>query len=190
MEEKLERRVSSKITRLPPDIRAQLEDGLQDTAISYQRHSEWLKEQGYDISTSAVYRHSIHIRRAANRISDALEKTRYIAQIVNKNPDTDYTKASRIMAMDGLLQRVSAAEDEFLEIPLDKAIRLISSLSRTEIIDQKAKNDQKSKMELAFDEMADELAKKVKIDPVLRMEFSVVLENARRRLFGDEKQTP
>jgi hypothetical protein len=185
MEEKLERRVSSKISRLPPDIRAQLEDGLQDTSISYQRHSEWLKEQGYDISDSAIYRHNLHVRRAAKRISDMLEKTSYIAKIVERSPDADYTKASRIMAMDGLLQKVSSAEDEFLEIPLDKAIRLISSLSRTEIIDQKAKNDQKSKMELAFEGMAKELGAMVNADPTLRMEFNIVLDNARRRLFGE-----
>jgi cobalamin biosynthesis Mg chelatase CobN len=181
----LERRVSSKITRLPADIREKLEDALQDTSISYLQLSEWLQEQGYNISQYAVYRHALRLRKAAQRIADALAKTKYITQLLEKTPDADYTKASRIIAMDGLLQKVSSAEDEFLEMPLDKAIRLIANLARTEIYDHEAKQKQKTKMELAFDGMASELAEKINADPVLRMEFQVVIDNARRRLFGD-----
>jgi hypothetical protein len=40
-------------------------------------------------------------------------------------------------------------------------------------------------MELAFDGMAAELAEKINADPALRMEFQVVIDNARRRLFGE-----
>ena len=187
MAEELERRRSSKITRLPPEIRAEVEDRIQDTSISYREISEWLKEQGFDVGDGAVYRHATTVRKAARRVGDMLEKTKYIVQMIEKSPDVDYTKASRIIAMDGLLQKVSSAEDEFLEMPIDKAVRLIASLTRTEIYDQKAKQDTKSKMELAFDGMAAELGEKIKEDPQLRAELQAVMDKARGRLFGDEE---
>jgi len=187
MSEEMERRISSKITRLPPEVREEVEDRIQDTKITFASISEWLKEQGYDISTSAIYRHSLHMRKVARRIADMLEKTKLIAQVVEKSPDVDYTKASRIIAMDGLLQKVSSAEDEFLEMPLEKAVRLIASLSRTEIYDQKAKQDRKSKMELAFDSMEAELSDKILSNPALSAEFREVMDKARRSLFSAEE---
>ena len=187
MADELERRRSSKITRLPPEIREEVEDRLQDCMNSYQSIAEWLTEQGYEISSSAIYRHSLYMRKIARRIADMLEKTKYIAQVVEKSPDVDYTKASRIIAMDGLLQKVSSAEDEFLEMPIEKAVRLITDLSRTEIYDQKAKQDRKSKMELAFDSMAAELSEKIRSNPQLSAEFREVMEKARRSLFDAEE---
>lgn len=186
MAEELTRRVNSKIGRLPEDIRNEVDARIQDNKISLRDTSEWLKEQGYDISQSAVKRHAVHVRKAAQRVANMLEKSKLIVQMVERNPDTDYTKASRIIAMDGLLQKVSTAEEEFLEMPLEKAVRLIASLSRTEIYDQKAKFDNKSKMELAFDNMAIELSEKIKADPQLKKEFNEVMSKARERLFGDE----
>lgn len=113
-------RVDSKIMRLPPAVREQVDEMLQDTSISYLMISDWLKEYDYDISKSAVQRYAVHARKASQRVVETLEKMRVIIQAVEENPDVDYTKASRIMAMDGLLQRMTTAEEEFLELPLER----------------------------------------------------------------------
>lgn len=178
-------RIDSKIMRLPVDVRELVDARLRDNSITFQEISDWLKERGFEISKSAVGRYALSMNEAAQRVAETLEKMRAIVKAVEDNPDVDYTKASRIMAMDGLLQKVTTAEDEFLDLPLDKAVRLIASLSRTEIYDQKSKQEQKSKMELAFDGMEAELSEKIKADPQLRGEFHDVMEKARRRLFGD-----
>lgn len=186
MAEKRRTRVSSKITQLPDDIKEQLDAQLLDTSNTYEDIAKWLKSEGYDVSKSAVGRYAIRANQAAQRVAETLERTKAIAAAVEKNPDLDFTKASRMVLMDGLMQRVSTAEEDFAEMPLDKAGRLIASLSRVEVYEQKAKRDYKSKMELAFDALEDELTKAIKADPQLTRELHAVLQKARERIMTDD----
>lgn len=54
------------------------------------------------------------------------------------------------MTMNGLINKVATAEEEFQEMPLDKAGRLIASLSRTKIYKDKVKQDMKKRLILHF----------------------------------------
>lgn len=58
------------------------------------------------------------------------------------------TKAASMVLMDGLMQRVSTAEDDFAEMPLDKAGRLIASLSRNATYEKEQKELEISTVEL------------------------------------------
>ena len=128
-------RVSSTIDRLPDDIRGQLDLKLTDPANTYEELAAWLKGEGYDISKSAIGRYAIRSTQAAQRVAETLQRTQAIARAVEAHPDLDYTKAASMVLMDGLMQRVSTAEEEFDELPLDKAGRLIASLSRNATYD-------------------------------------------------------
>lgn len=186
MAERRRTRVSSKITQLPDDIKEQLDAQLLDTSNTYEDIAKWLKSEGYDVSKSAVGRYAIRANQAAQRVAETLERTKAIAAAVEKNPDLDFTKASRMVLMDGLMQRVSTAEEDFAEMPLDKAGRLIASLSRVGVYEQKVKRDYKSKMELAFEALEDELTKAIKADPQLTRELHAVLQKARERIMTDD----
>lgn len=186
MAERRRTRVSSKITQLPENIKEQLDAQLLDTSNTYEDIAVWLKEQGYDISKSAVGRYAIRANQAAQRVAETLERTKAIAAAVEKNPDFDYTKASRMVLMDGLMQRVSTAEEDFAEMPLDKAGRLIASLSRVGVYEQKVNRDYKSKMELAFESLEEDLTKAIKADPQLTKELHTVLQKARERILTDD----
>ena len=59
-------------------------------------------------------------------------QTDRLIQVVKENPEADYTEAAILLTMNGLLNKVATAEEEFNEMPLDKAGRLIASLSRTD----------------------------------------------------------
>ncbi|MBV1817634.1 DUF3486 family protein [Bacteroidales bacterium MSK.15.36] len=176
------RRANSKISQLPDDIKEKLDGLLLDTSNSYQDISDWLNEQGYKVSKSSVGRYAIRASQATQRVVETLEKTKAIIQAVEKNPDLDYTKASRIVMMDGLLQKVSTAEEEFQEMPLDKAGRLIASLSRAEIYDQKAKRDYKNKMEVALEGLEAELMAKIKEDKDLARDVSAMLRKVKDKI--------
>lgn len=158
-------------------------DGLLlDTRNSYAEITDWLNAQGYKVSKSSVGRYAIKANKATQRVVETLEKTKAILQAVEKNPDMDYTKASRIIMMDGLLQKVSTAEEEFQEMPLDKAGRLISSLSRVQIYEDKIKKDYKTKMELAFDGLETELMASIKSSPELKTQLHSLLQKAREKI--------
>ena len=73
---------------------------------------------------------AIRSNQAAQRVAETLQRTQAIAAAVEAHPDMDYTKAASMVLMDGLMQRVSTAEEDFAEMPLDKAGRLIASLNR------------------------------------------------------------
>lgn len=187
-EEKQQRRrtrVSSTIDRLPPEVKAQLDGKLADTSNTYVELSEWLKAEGYDISKSAIGRYAIRSSKAAERVAETLQRTAAIAKAVEAHPDLDYTSAASMVLMDGLMRRVSTAEDEFQEMPLDKAGRLIASLARNATYEKKVKTDLKKKIELAFEEMQAELLGLIKQDPELAAELSSVLARAREKVLTD-----
>lgn len=178
-------RVSSSVDRLPPEIKAQLDDKLADTSNTYVELAAWLKELGYDISKSAIGRYAIRSSQAAQRVAETLQRTAAIAKAVETHPDLDYTKAASMVLMDGLMQRVSTAEEEFQELPLDKAGRLIASLARNATYEKKVKADLKKKAELAFEQMEAELLGLIKQDTQLAAEISSVLARAREKVLAD-----
>lgn len=83
-------RVSSTIDRLPDDIRGQLDLKLTDTANTYEELAAWLKEEGYEISKSAIGRYAIRSTQAAQRVAETLQRTQAIARAVEAHPDLDY----------------------------------------------------------------------------------------------------
>lgn len=175
-------RQSSSITALPEDIRARLDDKLLDTANTYDEIAAWLAGQGYPISRSAVGRYAIRSNQAAQRVAETLQRTQAIAQAVERYPDLDYTKAASLVLMDGLMQRVSTAEEEYQEMPLDKAGRLIASLAKNHTYEQRTRQELKRKAELAFDQMEAELLASIKQDAGLAGELRNILARAREKV--------
>lgn len=179
-------RISSTINKLPDEIRVQLDTQLADTTNTYEELAQWLKSEGYAISKSAIGRYSIRSNQAAQRVAETLQRTQAIARAVEQHPDLDYTKAASMVLMEGLMQKVSTAEDEFQEMPLDKAGRLIASLSRNATYDKRVRQDMKKKAELAFEQMETELMAAIKQHPELVGELRDVLARAKEKVIPDE----
>jgi len=180
-------RITSTVDKLPDDIRAQLDLKLADTANTYEELSKWLKAEGFEISRSAIGRYAIRSTTAAQRVAETLQRTQAIAKAVEEHPDLDYTKAASMIFMDGLMQRVTTAEEEFSEIPLDKAGRLIASLSRNATYEKRTRADLKKKAELAFDQMEAELMEAIRQHPELSSELRDVLARAREKVLPDDE---
>lgn len=178
-------RIASTVDKLPDDIRAQLDLKLADTANTYEELSKWLKAEGFEISRSAIGRYAIRSTTAAQRVAETLQRTQAIAKAVEEHPDLDYTKAASMIFMDGLMQRVTTAEEEFSEIPLDKAGRLIASLSRNATYEKRTRAELKKKAELAFDQMEVELMEAIRQHPELSGELHDVLSRAREKVLTD-----
>lgn len=177
--------MSSTVDKLPDEIKTELDLRLADTANTYEEIAAWLKSEGYEISKSAIGRYSIRSTQAAQRVAETLQRTQAIAQAVEAHPDLDYTKAASMVLMDGLMQRVSTAEDDFSSMPLDKAGRLIASLSRNATYEKRVRQDMKKKAELAFEQMEVELMAAIKQHPELVGELHDVLTRAREKVVSD-----
>ena len=138
------------------------------------------------LATQVKSKHyAIRTTQAAQRVAQTIQRTQAIAQAVEAHPDLDYTKAASMVLMDGLMQRVSTAEDDFQEMPLDKAGRLIASLARNATYEKRVRQDMKKKAELAFEQMETELMAAIKQHPELAGELHDVLERAREKVLAD-----
>ena len=179
-------RITSKIDELPEDLRMKVDVMLADTSNTYEYISQFLKGEGYDISKSSVGRYATRTNNAMQRLLEAQAQTDRLIQVVKENPNADYTEAAIIMTMNGLLNKVATAEEEFIEMPLDKAGRLIASLSRTKVYKDRVKQDMRKKADIAFREMESEMLKVIKQDEKSAGMLKEILARAKERMMEDD----
>lgn len=179
-------RISSKIDELPEDLRMKVDVMLADTSNTYEYISQFLKGEGYDISKSSVGRYATRTNNAMQRLLEAQAQTDRLIQVVKENPEADYAEAAILLTMNGLLNKVATAEEEFNEMPLDKAGRLIASLSRTKVYKDRVKQDMRKKADTAFRELESEMLKVIKQDEKSVAMLKEILAKAKERMMEDD----
>ena len=185
-DKRTKQRITSKIDELPEDLRMKVDVMLTDTSNTYEYISQFLKEEGYDISKSSVGRYATRTNNAMQRLLEAQAQTDRLIQVVKENPEADYTEAAILLTMNGLLNKVATAEEEFNEMPLDKAGRLIASLSRTKVYKDRVKQDMRRKADIAFREMESEMLKVIKQDEKSAAQLKEILAKAKERMMEDD----
>lgn len=184
--QRTKKRITSKIDELPDALKLKVDVMLSDTSNTYQYISLYLKQEGYDISKSSVGRYATRSNTAMQRLLEAQAQTEKLVQVVKENPEADYTEAALVMFMDGLVNKIATAEEEFNEMPLDKAGRLIASLSRTKVYKERVKQDMKKKADLAFKEMESEIMKVIKQDAESVAMMKQILSTAKERMVQND----
>ncbi len=179
-------RVASKIDGLPEGVRLQVDVMLTDMANTYEDISQWLKGEGYGISKSSVGRYAMRSNTAAQRLLEAQAQTERLMCAMRENPEADYSEAAIALTMNGLVNRMASAEEEFDALPLDKAGRLIASLSRTKAYKDRVRQDMRKKADTAFREMEAEMLKVIRDDAESAAQLKVILERARQRMAEDD----
>lgn len=185
-DKRTKQRITSKIDELPEDLRMKVDVMLADTSNTYEYISQFLKGEGYDISKSSVGRYATRTNNAMQRLLEAQAQTDRLIQVVKENPEADYTEAAILLTMNGLLNKVATAEEEFNEMPLDKAGRLIASLSRTKVYKDRVKQDMRRKADIAFREMESEMLKVIKQDEKSAAQLKEILAKAKDRMMEDD----
>ena len=185
-DKRTKQRITSKIDELPEDLRMKVDVMLADTSNTYEYISQFLKGEGYDISKSSVGRYATRTNNAMQRLLEAQAQTDRLIQVGKENPEADYTEAAILLTMNGLLNKVATAEEEFNEMPLDKAGRLIASLSRTKVYKDRVKQDMRRKADIAFREMESEMLKVIKQDEKSAAQLKEILAKAKERMMEDD----
>jgi len=151
------RRVRSKIDDLPVHIKDQVDTMLLDTRYTYTEISDYLAEQQFDVSKSSVGRYALRIGRATQRLLEAQEQTKALIELVKKNPDVDYTEGGLQIMAGELTKKFAQAQEEWDDMPLDKAARVMVALSRTKIYKDKIRADLAEKARIALAEFKKEV---------------------------------
>ena len=183
-DKRTKQRITSKIDELPEGLRMKVDVMLADTSNTYEYISQFLKGEGYDISKSSVGRYATRTNNAMQRLLEAQAQTDRLIQV--ENPEADYTEAAILLTMNGLLNKVATAEEEFNEMPLDKAGRLIASLSRTKVYKDRVRQDMRRKADIAFREMESEMLKVIKQDGKSAEQLKEILARAKERMMEDD----
>ena len=90
------------------------------------------------------------------------------------------------MLMDGLINKMATAEEEFDALPLDKAGRLLASLSRTKVYKDRVRQDMQKKAELAFRELEADMMKVIRGDEESARQLKEILKRAKERMLNDD----
>ena len=138
--------------------------------------------RSYKVSQSSLSRYAFKVFESAQRVADDLEKTKYIIDVIGRNPDLDTTEATSAILKSGLLQKISSAEEEFNNMPIEKAGRLFVQLAKAEADRKRTDYATKRKAELAFDQMEADLLAQVRQYPDLAAQLKDVLNQARTRI--------
>lgn len=181
-------RSDSKMYQLPKEVLSQVDDMLLNENMKYSDIKHWLEtEHNFKISLSSISNYAIKIYRAAQRISDDLERTKFFIDYIGNKSDIDAGKATTAILKSGLLHKISTAEEEFNEMPLEKAGRLLVELNRTELAERKLELEYKKKMELAYEQLEKELMVQMKSYPELIARMRELLMDFKQKLESEPK---
>lgn len=133
----------SAVEQLPDEVRGQLDRRLSEAGFSgYDQLAEWLTEQGYQISRSAVHRYGQRLERRMETIRASTEAARQIANIA---PDDEDERSAAVISMvqSELFEAMLALEEaqdadagERVAL-LSKAGRAIAEVSRASVNQKK-----------------------------------------------------
>lgn len=175
-------RVWSKIDDLPEDVKAQVDAMIADLRNSYTDISEFLKSKEYDISRGAVYRYAARSNNARQRLVEAQQHAKALIDVVQANPDVDYTEGAMQMLMGALTEKLAMAQDEIEDMPLDKAGRLIVALSRTDAYKRKLSMEFSKGVSEAIKRVKEEIRKELSGEPELLRQLSQLVDRVGERM--------
>lgn len=189
MTEKIRKpRSDSKMYQLPKDVLNQVNDMLLNENVKYSDIQHWLEtEHEMKISLSSISNYAIKRYKAAQRISDDLERTKYFLDFIGNKSEIDASKATTAILKSGLLQKIATAEEEFNEMPVEKAGRLLVELNKTEIARERLELDYKKKMQLAFEAFEQNIMNEVKKYPEIKEKFISAFKELKEKMQGNQE---
>ena len=161
----------SKIVMLPPEIKAELDRRLVGGRFAgYDALTEWLAEQGVEISRSAVHRYGQEFEARCESIKIATEQAKAIVGVVGDdegNMNEALIRLIQQLSFDILIKN----QDEDMAAILPKMGVMVAKLSKASVDQKKYATEVRKKIEQAVVNI--ESKTKKRMDPEL---FKLVKE--------------
>lgn len=176
-------RSDSKMYQLPKAVLEKVDDMLLNENMKYSDIQHWLEtEHDMKISLSSISNYAVKIYRAAQRVADDLERTKFFIDYIGDKSELDAGKATTAILKSGLLQKIATAEEEFNEMPVEKAGRLLVELNKMEIARDRLELDYKKKMQLALEAFESKIMGEIKKYPEIREKFSGLIRELKDKM--------
>lgn len=171
-------RIKSRVDELPPEARETLNNMLADVKYTYVQIADEMAHKGWEISRQSIGRYALRQNAVAKRLMDAREQTTALLAVARTNQDVESTELTTSILIDGLTQRIATAQEEFDEMPLEKAAKLVVALQRSAVYKARMRA---SRAQACHDVEANILAKireQVQEDPELVARLSAIVSAA------------
>jgi hypothetical protein len=139
---------------LPDETKQELDRKLIANHFSgYQDLEKWLREQGFEISKSAIHRYGCKFKKQVETIRIATEQARVIA--AECDDENDMADALSRLAQEKLFNVLVQLDVEDIpeDIELPKLVNAIATLNRSSVNVKKYKNEVKAKLKLAAEQV-------------------------------------
>lgn len=145
----------SKVETLPADVREDLERQLVKNSFSqYRELSEWLAEQGFQISKSSLHSYGQNFEERLGSLKRVSEQARVV---VSENPDDDGAVNDALIRLvqEKTFNLLLEMETDPKDVNLPKLMKVIADLSRASVSQKRLMADirkrDKEKMDAAVD---------------------------------------
>lgn len=176
-------RKNNKINSLPNDIKKELDIMLSDTSNTYIQISQYLKDNGYDISKSSVGRYALQTHKLSTKLLEARSQVNELVRLAKEGKDSEnITEGAMQIAAVKLTEKIAYLEEEIESMDASDAIKLITSISRTKAYKDKIYAKLKSEYEEAYKNFKNAISEELKSYPDLLERLIKITDNTVAKL--------
>ena len=176
-------RKNNKINSLPNDIKKELDIMLSDTSNTYIQISQYLKDNGYDISKSSVGRYALQTHKLSTKLLEARSQVNELVRLAKEGKDSEnITEGAMQIATVKLTEKIAYLEEEIEEMDASDAIKLIISISRTKAYKDKIYAQLKSEYENAYKNFIESIKEELQKYPDILEKMIIIAEDTMAKL--------
>lgn len=176
-------RKNNKINSLPNDIKKELDIMLSDTSNTYIQISQYLKDNGYDISKSSVGRYALQTHKLSTKLLEARSQVNELVRLAKEGKDSEnITEGAMQIAAVKLTEKIAYLEEEIESMDASDAIKLITSISRTKAYKDKIYAKLKADYEEAYKNFKNTISEELKSHPDLLERLIKITDNTVAKL--------
>lgn len=142
------------VYQLPESIKKELDQQLITNHFSgYKELEKWLREEGYEISKSAIHRYGWKFQKQVESIRIATEQARAIAS--ECDDENNMADALSRLAQTKLFEMLVDIEELPKDVELPKLVTAIATLNRSSVNVKKYSQEVKAKVKSAQEQIKD-----------------------------------
>lgn len=147
-------RKHSKIDKLPPEMKATVEEMILDGSATYTEIVDYLQEHGYSLSVSSVCRYAQGYVENLQTLQIAQANFRNMLDELERYPDLDTTEALvRVASQDLMTALTAKKEEDWNAVSVDKLMNQISGLTRAVAYKKRVELRNKTDLEAGTDDV-------------------------------------
>ena len=184
-------RVRSRVDELPDEARDLLNSMLADVNYTYVDIADALTKKGWEISRQSIGRYALRQNAVAKRLLEAREQTTALLQVARQNQDIESTELATSIFIDGLTRRIATANEDFDELPIEKAGKLLVQLQRSAVYKARMRSTRAQACRDVESNILARIREQIQDDPDLVLRISTIvtaaaIEEAKRH--ADEEE--